>query len=193
MIIIILIMIMKFIISVGFDLIIFVVMFQFILELMGTHYHHPVNQFISKYTRPLVDPLHRIFPVHKNVDFGLIVLLLLLEIIKLLLLFLLVLQYPNLALLLLWSILLILNAFINFYIFAILFRFLISWIIPFYTNNPISQALFIITEPLLRPIRQRLSIKRFDWTPILVIVILKIISMLITYTLAALGAPWFIL
>jgi YggT family protein len=185
--------IMDFIVTIAFDLIIFLVMFQFILELMGTHYHHPIRQLILRYTEPLLDPLHRVFPIYKNVDSGLIILLVLLEVIKLLLLFLLSWQFPNLALMFLWSIFLIINTFINFYFFAVLFRLLISWIIPIYSNHPASQILFIMTEPLLRPIRQHVTIKRFDWTPLLVIAILKILSTLVTYTLMRLGAPSFIL
>jgi YggT family protein len=184
---------MNFIVTISFDVIIFVVMFHFILELMGTHYHHPVKQFILRYTQPLLDPLHKIFPVHRNVDLALLILLILLEVIKILLLFLLAWQFPNLALILVWSIFLLINTFVNFYFFAVLFRLLVSWIIPIYSNHPVTQILFIITEPVLRPIRQMVTIKRFDWTPLAVLVMLKIISWLIIYSLAVLGAPSFIL
>lgn len=184
---------MDFIVTVVFDLIIFVVMFHLILELMGTHFNHPVRQYILRYTEPLLDPLHKFFPVYRNIDLALVVLLFILEIVKILLLFLLAWQFPNLALIFVWSLFLLINTFINFYLFAILFRLLISWIIPIYSNHPATQILFIITEPVLRPIRQRVTIKRFDWTPLLVLLVLKIISWLITYSLMALGAPSIIL
>ncbi|MBA2655247.1 MAG: YggT family protein [Gammaproteobacteria bacterium] len=185
---------MDFLVTISFDLIIFVIIFHFLLELMGTHYHHPVRQLILRYTRPLLDPLHKIFPNYRNIDLGLLFLLFLLENIKLLLLLLLTWQFPNLALLFLWSIFLLINTFINFYFFAVLFRLLISWVIPIYSNHPATQLLFLFTEPLLKPIRRRLpTIKGFDWTPIIVIIGLKILTMLVTYTLMLLNAPAIIL
>lgn len=181
---------MDFIVTIVFDLIIFVVIFHFLLELMGKNYHHPIRQFILQYTHPLLDPIHKIVPNYGNVDIGLLLLLFVLENIKLLLLFLLAWQFPNLAMLAVWSIFLIINTFINFYIFAILFRLLISWIIPIYTNHPAMQILFVTTEPILKPLRRRFApITGFDWTPLVVIVCLKIISMLIIYALMLLGAP----
>lgn len=187
-------LLMDFIVTIVFDLMIFVVVFHFLLELISPYSHHPLKQFLLRYTQPLLDPIHKIFPTYKNVDLGLLFLLFILENIKLFLLFLLAWQFPNLALLFVWSIFLIVNTFINFYFFAVLFRLLLSWIIPIYSNHPASQILFILTEPVLRPIRQRFSpIRGLDWTPLVVIVGLKILSMLINYALILLGAPGIIL
>jgi YggT family protein len=183
---------MNFIVTISFDLMIFVVTFHFLLELMGTHHQQPIKRFIIHYTQPLLDPLHKIFPIYRNVDFGLLGLLFILENIKLVLLFFLAWQFPNLALLFVWSIFLIINSVVNFYFFAVLFRLLISWVIPVYSNYPVAQILFIITEPVLRPIRQRFPITGFDWTSLVVIIGLKIISMVVIYAAMLLGAPSFL-
>lgn len=182
------IMLTRFIVTTIFDLMIFVVMFHLILEFMGT-YHHPIRQIILRYTQPLLDPLHKIFPVYRQVDVGLVILLVLLEIIKLVLIFLLEWKFPNLALLLVWSLFLLIRTLFNFYFFALLLRLIVSWAIPIYSNHPATQILFIITEPVLRPIRKRVQIKRFDWTPIAAMIIAKLAAWLVTLALIALYAP----
>jgi YggT family protein len=89
---------------------------------------------------------------------------------------------------------LIFNAFLNFYFFLMLLRLFLGWILPIYSNHPALQLLFLLTEPLLRPIRQHVAtIKRFDWTPIAAMIGLKIISLLVIYALMLLGAPPLIL
>lgn len=186
-------MLLDFLVSISFDLIIFMVIFQFLLELVDPHFHHPIKQYFLDYTEPLIQPIHRYLPTHRNIDIALLVLLFLLENLKLILLFILAWQFPNLPLLLLWSIFLIIHAFANFYLFAILLRVLISWVLPIYSNHPSTQLLFILTEPLLHPLRKKMgSRQKFDWTPLLALVGLKMISMLISYILWLLGAPNFI-
>jgi YggT family protein len=186
-------MLLDFVVSISFDLIIFLVIFQFLLELVDTNFHHPIKQYILHYTAPLAQPLHRYLPSYKNIDIGLLFLLFILQNLKLILLFLLVWQFPNLALLFIWSSLLIINSFINFYLFFVLFRVLINWVLPIYSNHPATQLLYILTEPLLRPIRTLLHTKKgFDWTPLVVIIGLKLLSILITYILFLAGAPDFI-
>jgi YggT family protein len=128
------------------------------------------------------------------VDSGLLFLLIFLELVKLSLLFILKWEFPNLALLFVWSLFFIIQTFVNFYFILILFRLLLSWILPIFSNYPIIQLVFILTEPVLRPIRQRFAtIKGFDWTPIAALVSLKIIAYLVGYALVFLGAPSFIL
>lgn len=182
-------LLINFIIKVVFDLLIFTVIFYFLLELMGPRYHYPLKELILRYTQPLLGPLHRFIPNHRNVNVGLLLILFILETFKLFLLFLVAWQFPDISLFFIWTILLLFNAFLNFYFFAVFFRLLISWIMPIYSNYPVAQVLFMLTEPLLKPFRQRVTIKRFDWTPLVAIVVIKIISMLISYTLMSLGAP----
>jgi YggT family protein len=186
--------ILSFFISVSFSLIIYIVIFQFLLEVVGTGHHHPIRQYLLRYTQPLLDPIHRIIPNYREVDFALLAVLFLLENLKLILLFTLAWQVPNLLLMMLWSIFLIFNSFLDFFFFAILFRVLISWILPIYSNHPSTQIIYILTEPLLKPIRKRLPVRKgFDWTPIIVMIGLKVISMITTYSLVLLGAPRMIL
>ncbi len=185
---------MQYIVSVCFDLIIFIVLFFFLIELSKTHVHHPIRQAILRYMGPLIDPIHKAFPVYRDIDTGLLFLLFVFEIIKLSLMFILVGQFPIITLLFFWSILIVINAFLNFCLLLMLFRLIISWMLPIYSNHPAVQLLFILSEPILKPIRHLFpTIKGFDWTPLAVIIVLKILSSLIVFILMQLGAPAFIL
>ena len=60
--------------------------------------------------------------------------------------------------------------------FAVLIRALLSWFYP-YPTNPVVAFLFHITEPLLGPIRRVLPrVGAFDFSPIVVIIILQVIG-----------------
>lgn len=182
--------ILSFFISISFNLIIYLVVFQFLLEFVGTSHHHPVRQYLLKYTQPLLDPIHRLLPNYRDIDIGLLIVLFLLENLKMILLFILKWQVPHLLLMILWSFFLIVNSFLDFYFFTILFRILISWVLPIYSNHPATQILFILTEPVLRPLRRWFPRKRtFDWTPVFALIGIKVLSMLTTYSLLMLGAP----
>jgi len=54
------------------------------------------------------------------------------------------------------------------YMWVLIIRALISWVNPD-PWNPIVQFLYRITEPVLRPIRQRLPMTGIDFSPIVVI------------------------
>jgi YggT family protein len=54
------------------------------------------------------------------------------------------------------------------YMWVLIIRALISWVNPD-PWNPIVQFLYRITEPVLRPIRQRLTMTGIDFSPIIVI------------------------
>ncbi len=58
---------------------------------------------------------------------------------------------------------------------AIFGRVLMSWVSPS-GNDPVSQFLNQITEPILRPIRQVLpKMGMFDFTPMIALIVLQII------------------
>jgi YggT family protein len=54
------------------------------------------------------------------------------------------------------------------YMWIIIIRALVSWVNPD-PWNPIVRFLYQITEPVLRPIRQRLPMTAIDFSPIIVI------------------------
>ena len=64
------------------------------------------------------------------------------------------------------------------YFFTILIRVIMSWVNP-NPNNPIYIVLAQLTEPLLRPVRRIIPIMGgFDLSPLVVLILLQVISIL---------------
>jgi YggT family protein len=62
---------------------------------------------------------------------------------------------------------------------AILIRALLSWVMPD-PRNPIAQALDVITEPILQPLRQVMPrTGGIDFTPMVAIILLQVIASLL--------------
>ncbi len=67
------------------------------------------------------------------------------------------------------------SLFLNILWLAILGRTLMSWFSPG-GNDPLSQFLYQITEPVLKPIRQIVPpLGMFDLTPMIALIVLQII------------------
>lgn len=64
------------------------------------------------------------------------------------------------------------------YMWVLIIRALISWVNPD-PWNPIVQFLHRITEPVLRPIRQRLPMTGIDFSPIIVILAIMFLQRLL--------------
>lgn len=64
--------ILSYFVTITFNLIIYVVIFQFLLEVVGSVHHHPIRQYFLRYTQPLLDPIHRIIPNYRDIDLALL-------------------------------------------------------------------------------------------------------------------------
>lgn len=64
------------------------------------------------------------------------------------------------------------------YMWVLIIRALISWVNPD-PWNPIVQFLHRITEPVLRPVRQRLPMTGIDFSPIIVILAIMFLQRLL--------------
>ena len=153
---------------------------------------HPVMRFLVLITDPLVRPIRRLMGSAsiRWVRGGYI------DIASLVTLFLLMLLQSLIARLLYWVVVPplwilqpgadwgrwlggVLGLLVQLYIFALLARLLLEWIrIPY--THPAMRFLWQITEPLLRPIRQRLpSFAGLDFSPVAAVLILSVAQMLL--------------
>lgn len=80
----------------------------------------------------------------------------------------------------------ILSLFLEAAYWLILIRALISWVNPD-PYNPIVQFLQRVTEPILRPIRQRLPYMAFDFSPIIAFLIIMFLKSFLVETLMEIG------
>jgi len=177
-----------FLVQTIFQLYLLVVMLRFILQTMGANFYNPVSQFTLKLTNPLVTPLRRVLPKLGKVDMAVLLILILLQMIALTLIaWLKVDTVPNIIGLVIWSLGDLLSLLINVFFYAILIMVIISWINPG-LHSPVTEILYQLTEPLLRPARRLLPpIGGFDLSPLVVIVILQLLSMVFIKQLTQIG------
>ena len=83
----------------------------------------------------------------------------------------------------------VINWALEAYLWIVIARALLSWVNPD-PFNPIVRLLYRVTEPVLRPIRRRLSTIQMglDISPIIVVVVIKFLQIFLVESLRDLGA-----
>lgn len=140
-----------------------------------------MRQFTVKLTEPLLTPFRRFIPRFHQLDIELLLLLIAVELIKLFILYLFStsLVVPSFVQLMLWIVADIINQVISVLFFSLLLIMLLTWLHPV-GQNAIADALYYLTEPMLRPLRRFIPpIAGFDITPIVAIILLKFIQLLL--------------
>lgn len=177
-----------FLVSLFFSLIIFALWLRIALRYLRVSTLNSFSQLIHSVTNPVITPINAILklkykPSQKYdwVAFSVLVVIELLKIICLgLLVFHIIIPLPYLVLYVLAD-LIIQPCDILFY--AILFRVIISFANPGW-HHPINDFLRLITEPLLKFGRRIVpDISGFDFSPFIIIIILKVITLFISSSL----------
>ncbi len=171
-----------------FDATIFILLIRLLLQKFGAHYHHPFTQFVIKVTDPVVKPVQRIIPGFKGFDLAIVFLMLVLEIIEaFLMLWMKVGIVPGIIGTIVISIGELSHKIINVFFFAIIVGAIMSWVTTL-RQGPLAEIIDLITEPLLRPVRRIIPmLGGFDLSPIVVLVVLQLISVLVCYPLVNYG------
>lgn len=170
-----------------FSLYMLAVMLRFLLQWVHADFFNPVSRFIVKITNPPLVPLRRVIPSIGGIDTASVILLLLLALVKVALLYRVggflitpLTVFPR-------AIAELISLFLNIYLVSIIIQVVLSWIAP-QQYNPVSVLLYQLNEPLLRPVRRLLpSIEGFDFSPLVVILIIQLSKMIILPPLYALG------
>jgi YggT family protein len=170
------------------SLYLFVMLLRFLMQLARADFYNPISQFIIKVTNPLVLPLRKIIPGYAGVDLSSLLLALL---IQMLLVFVLVLLsgggIVNPLILLLAGIIGLVALILNFYFFAIIAMIIFSFVAPGSTH-PAIYLIYQITEPVLAPFRKLIpSMGGFDFSPILVFILIRVLEILLVHSANALG------
>lgn len=173
-----------FVVQIVFDLYTLVLLLRMILQWRHANFFHPVSQFVIKLTDPVVLPLRQILPRFRSFDISTAIAVLTFQVIKFILLFALAERaFPGLSVIIISALAAVCRQIINLFFYAILLRVILSWL-----NS--SQAvvvldiLYLITEPLLKPARRMIPpIAGFDISPIVILILLKLISVIIVQLL----------
>lgn len=172
-----------------FDLYIFILMLRIVLQWVHTDNHNPLFMLVAKLTNPPLRPIYRLIPNLQGIDFAAILLLLSLEMLKIaLLVWLQINTTPHLIGLVILAFTELFNQLINIFFYAVLALTILSWISPL-THSPLIEILVRISEPLMRPIRGILpSISGFDFSPLVLMIGLKLVTILLVQPLAQIAA-----
>ncbi len=179
------------IINFAFDAYIFVLLLRLILQKLGANWHNPVSQFVVKLTQPVVKPLRKIFPGFKGFDLAIIVAMLVLEVIEMMLLMWIKIEiFPGFLGSVVIAIGMLCNKVVNLYFFAIIIGVIMSWV-PSLQHNPMAGIVNVITNPLLGLARRFIPmIGGFDLSPILVLLVLKLLEILVFNNIITQGMRW---
>ncbi|MGM9452223.1 YggT family protein [Legionella bozemanae] len=179
-----------FIVSLFFSLIIFSLWLRIALRYLRVSALHPVGQLIHKITNPLVNPIQLIskqpYKPGQKYDIPAIITLVLVELLKIICFSLLILN--GLIPIVFIFIYIVADLIIqpcDILFFAILIRVVMSFINPEW-QGPIADFLRLLTEPLLKLGRKIVpDISGFDFSPFIIMILLKIITLFISANL-----PW---
>lgn len=172
-----------------FDLYIFILLLRVILHWVNIDSYNPLFVLVAKLTNPPLRPICRIIPSLHGIDFAAIILLLGLEMLKIAFLVLIQINAtPHLLGLVVLAFAELLNQLINIFFYAVIALTILSWISPL-AHGPLIEILVRISEPLIKPIRGMLpSIGGLDFSPLILIICLKLLTMLLVQPLAQIGA-----
>ncbi len=177
-----------FLISTVFGLYILLVLLRFLFQLVRADFYNPISQAVVKLTNPALRPLRRVIKGVAGIDVASVVLLLVLKVAELSLVAALQGIGMGFSGLFVLALAALLQMTLHIFLFAVLIQVILSWVAP-HAYNPVSSLLLSLTEPLLRPARRLIpAIGGLDFSPIVVLVVLQLSSMLIIAPLRDLGA-----
>ncbi len=157
-----------------------IVALRLIMQWAQWEYHNQLVQIIIKATQVPVKFLRQFIPPLGRWDSATIILLISLALIKILLII--SLQHGIIHPVLILRLVLadIFSLFITLFSASIIIQVILSWIAPHNQHNPLTPLLSRMTNPLLRPVRQRLpDMGGFDLSPLVVLLALQVLSMLV--------------
>lgn len=183
-----LISVMYFLTTIFFNLVIFMLWVRVALRYFHVSTLHPVGQLIYTLTAPLIRPIEQIIYPRKmpinSYDWISMLVIFAIELAKFLAIGLLVYRaFLPVPYLLMFAI----GDFIvqpcNLLFYLIVIRIVMSWINPFW-QNPMVPVIHLMTEPLLRLGRRFIPpIAGFDFSPVLILLVLKVIILFVSHSL----------
>ncbi|MEW5754932.1 MAG: YggT family protein [Pseudomonadota bacterium] len=176
-----------FLVKTIFGLYLLAIMLRFLLQWAHADFYNPISQFVVKITNPLLKPLRRIIPGFFGLDFAAVVLMLVIKLIELSLVQGIVGGAWVFSGLLVVALAELLSLALDVFFFSILIQVILSWVNPG-AYNPAVSLLHSLNEPLLRPARRIIPpIGGLDLSPLVVMVVLKLATMLLVQPLLDFG------
>tara|TARA_Y100000588_G_scaffold390484_2_gene496134 strand:- start:155 stop:727 length:573 start_codon:yes stop_codon:yes gene_type:complete len=172
-----------FLLNLAFSLVLFVLWARIFLRYFRVSALHPISRLIDTLTTPVVGPVASLIgqnkPRQSLYDLPCFLVVILVELFKYIIIgFLLFNRLLPLEYLLLFVMADLITQPCNLMFYAIIIRVVMSWVNPM-SNHPAQEALYLITEPLLRQGRKIIpTVSGFDLSPIIILAGLTVITIL---------------
>jgi YggT family protein len=166
------------------------VLIRLLLQVARADFYNPISQFIVKVTNPFLLPLRKLIPGLGGLDLAAIVLALIIQLIATIVLIQLRgYDLPNVAYMIAWGGLGILNLILNIYFVAVIVAIVVSWVAP-YSTHPAILLIRQFTEPAMAPFRKIMpDLGGLDLSPIFLFLTIQVLQILLGHAGASLGLP----
>jgi YggT family protein len=152
---------------------------RIILQAVGADFYNPISQLIARVTTPLVRPLQAVLPRWPRFDPAAGIVMFLLTMLYVWVMALLWNQRVGVDGVVLYAALKIVALVLNLYLFGLVIQAILSWLGPG-MNNPAGNLLWVMNEPLLKPIRRVIPPQAgLDFSPLVLIFVLVFVRQLI--------------
>lgn len=168
-----------------FGLYLMAVLLRFLLQIARADFYNPICQMIVKITNPALRPLRKIIPGLGGLDVSALVLGLLIQTAAICLILIMHgFGFPNILLVLGWSLTGMLALVLNIYFFALIAVIILSWVAP-QTHHPLALLIMQLVEPIMSPMRRIVpSLGGLDLSPIFIFIAINLIQILVIGNLA---------
>lgn len=168
-----------YLVSVLFDLYLWVVLLRLILQAARADFYNPISQLIWQITQPVLRPFQRVLPKWRRFDTAAGLLLAGVALIEIYVVAaILGYRLDGVAAMQFAALKLVVLTF-QLYTFSLFVQAILSWVGPG-VNNPAGNILWVINEPLLKPVRRVIPpLSGLDLSPLVLILLLQSLSLLI--------------
>ncbi|WP_329742588.1 YggT family protein [Dyella sp. A6] len=173
-------------ITLAFNAAVTLFVLRLVAEACRVDFNNPLSQFIYRTTNPVLAPVRRVLPNWRRINIAAVLIAWLLMVLKWLVIFALQGLMPRPAGLLLLSLADLIDFVLMFYLIVVFVWSLFSMLSndPY---HPLQRLLGTIVEPLVRPLRGRLTIGMLDFSPTVIIIGLLLARILISQPISDLG------
>lgn len=173
-------------IELAFNLLATLFVLRVLAEAARADFHNPISQFLYRATNPVLAPVRRVIPNWRRINLAALLLAWLVMVLKNALLFVLLGAAPNPVGLLVLGLADLIDFVLVFYL-VLIFAWSLLSMLQVDSRQPALRLAGAIVEPLLRPLRGRLTVGMIDFSPMAVMLILVLARILIAAPLMDLG------
>ncbi len=172
--------ILDFLSGLAIDIVSFLLLARFLLQYLKSDFYNPAIQLLVNVTNPIVLRLRRVLPITR-LDYACLLGVFLLGIIRYLIISILYQQLIPPHLILLYILIDTIRLVIQIYFWMLIFRGIISFLPTQSYYSPLFMLVYQITNPILAPFKGRFRRGGFDFSPMIVMIILMVALIILNY------------